>query len=347
MKKYLQTADYSKRTQETGDRSKNGANPKNLTSKGLKKVIDAKNCLKMVTMIIATIIVNPACVQLHSSSEEYKAAKSILATVASGDVEKFNWLNLDDIRSLHACGFRDELEELVKDKKKNILPVLRNWRHEGKEAGIDWSDYAVDKVEYETGYDESLGVKVAYGNIFITGNNKQFKIYFERGIIGDNGKWKFIDLQDFEQIENTSGQVTKGNVKLIQDKDFDTFILSLADCYAAKDKHEIEKIVLFDNNRKKVIKLGYYTPLEYIDIKDLFTDKTFGEDFREAVKSHNYTSEEQRSAQLLEWFEEYALNEDELFNNSIVYEFKCTGGLSGIYFSYKGKWYLWQITLDY
>lgn len=138
-----------------------------------------------------------------------------------------------------------------------------------------------------------------------------------------------------------STTVSGQNVRLNQEGTFNEFFLSLATCYSHGLAKEIDKIILVNDDGKKVIADESMIPSDYIEpYKDIFLT---------SVKKQDYEADEMNYALLLAWglIDEFGLDEDEIMNNSIVYE--VPGGensekvLSGWYYKYKGKWYLWSL----
>jgi len=138
-----------------------------------------------------------------------------------------------------------------------------------------------------------------------------------------------------------STTVSGQNVRLNQEGTFNEFFLSLATCYSHGLATEIDKIILVNSDGKKVIADESMIPSDYIEpYKDVFLT---------SVKKQDYEADEMNYALLLAWglIDEFGLDEDEIMNNSIVYE--VPGGensekvLSGWYYKYKGKWYLWSL----
>lgn len=138
-----------------------------------------------------------------------------------------------------------------------------------------------------------------------------------------------------------STTVSGQNVRLNQEGTFNEFFLSLATCYSHGLANEIDKIILVNSDGKKVIADESMIPSDYIEpYKDIFLT---------SVKKQDYEADEMNYALLLTWglIDEFGLDEDEIMNNSIVYE--VPGGensekvLSGWYYKYKGKWYLWSL----
>lgn len=138
-----------------------------------------------------------------------------------------------------------------------------------------------------------------------------------------------------------STTVSGQNVRLNQEGTFNEFFLSLATCYSHGLAKEIDKIILVNDDGKKVIADESMIPSEFIE--------DYQKVFLSSVKKHDYEADEMNYALLLAWglIDEFGLDEDEIMNNSIVYE--VPGGensekvLSGWYYKYKGKWYLWSL----
>ena len=138
-----------------------------------------------------------------------------------------------------------------------------------------------------------------------------------------------------------STTVSGQNVRLNQEGTFNEFFLSLATCYSHGLANEIDKIILVNSDGKKVIADESMIPSEFIE--------DYQKVFLSSVKKHDYEADEMNYALLLEWglIDDFGLDEDEIMNNSIVYE--APGGensekvLSGWYYKYKGKWYLWSL----
>ena len=138
-----------------------------------------------------------------------------------------------------------------------------------------------------------------------------------------------------------STTVSGQNVRLNQEGTFNDFFLSLATCYSHGLANEIDKIILVNSDGKKVIADESMIPSEFIE--------DYQKVFLSSVKKHDYEADEMNYALLLEWglIDDFGLDEDEIMNNSIVYE--VPGGensekvLSGWYYKYKGKWYLWSL----
>lgn len=134
---------------------------------------------------------------------------------------------------------------------------------------------------------------------------------------------------------------SRQDVHLNQEGTFNEFFLSLATCYSHGLANEIDKIVLVNDDGKKVIADESMIPSDFID--------QYQDVFLSSVKNNDYEANEMNYALLLEWglIENFGLDEDEIFNHSIVYE--VPGGensekvLSGWYYKYKGKWYLWSL----
>ena len=109
-----------------------------------------------------------------------------------------------------------------------------------------------------------------------------------------------------------STTVSGQDVHLNQKGTFNEFFLSLATCYSHGLAKEIDKIILVNDDGKKVIADESMIPSEFIE--------DYQKVFLSSVKKHDYEADEMNYALLLEWglIDDFVLEEDERWKNSIV-----------------------------
>lgn len=122
------------------------------------------------------------------------------------------------------------------------------------------------------------------------------------------------------------------SVSLNQEGTFDDFFLSLATCYSKGNAKEVDKIILTDDNGKKVIADESMIPSHFIDY--------YKGTFLQSVENKNYDLKKRSNDLFDEWgISKLGLDKNELKNKSEIYEVPAGHQepvvLCGIYFSYK------------
>lgn len=266
----------------------------------------------------------------------------LLHDISIQKVDQFRWFTKDVIIELYGSEENalkeGDLYEFILNEpetwKSELLKGMVGFNSMGKEVGINWNEYTLDSVSYETNVDDN-NEKTYYGDAIITCGSQKFVMKFKNLFI-HNGEGCYVDGIDFAKSGDDDSSIT-----LNQEGTFEEFLLSLATCYSKGLAKEVDKIVMVDKNGLKIIGHETMIPSNFID--------SFEETFLPSVKNHNYVAEKRSNDCFEQWgfFENTSLDKNELMKNSEIYEVlggdEGTGVMSGLYYSYKGKWYLWHM----
>lgn len=276
--------------------------------------------------------------EFESEDEMVKSVVGyFLHDVSIQKVDQFKWFTKDIVTEIYgseenALKEGELFEFIINDPdnwKSELAKAMKQFNEEGKEIGLDWKEFAVDSVAYEI--KESDNEKTYYGDVIISSGGQKFVMNFKNLYI-HNGIGCYVDGVEFSIGDNGDNSYT-----LDQEGTFDDFFLSLATCYAKGLTNEIDKIVLVDGNGMKVIAHETMIPSNF----------SF-DSFLPSVQNHNYVAEEVDNEILDYWklAETYSLDKSELKKSKV---FEVAGGnegsgvMSGFYYTYKGKWYLWHM----
>ena len=127
--------------------------------------------------------------------------------------------------------------------------------------------------------------------------------------------------------------------QLVQNGNFEDFIFSLSQCFMEGKKSEIEKIILKDDIKEMVLYDESMNPLNYLE-------KINGEKFADAIATFDYEviDNDYSSFHLVYLQHVFVLDIDVMHKGkALILKSKDENVLSGVYFSYKNKWYIWKI----
>lgn len=308
-----------------------------------------KISLRRLFCSLLVILLFVSCASDTLLIPEEQAATQILEAIASADASKFDWITQDEALDLGIPEEEFENEESLfyfLGRRDNFLKMATatflELKMEAEKIGIDWSDYYLDRVEYKKEGKKSNGTDRISGRIFIMSGGQRYAMEFKDVLITKDGKWKFLLLSSlFERVYGDGSYSQDMPMpELKQDGDFEEFITSLAECFKAGAAEEVDKIILEDEVGTKVVAHESMIPSLFIDHMQ--------HSFIEAVRNHTLEYDEKNYALLIDWgfTDKFKLDEEEIWNKSLVYEVKSSEEmdvLSGIYYTYKGKWYLWQM----
>lgn len=278
--------------------------------------------------------------EFESEDEMVKSVVGYLVhDISVQKVDQFKWFTKDIVTEIYgseenALKEGDLYEFIINDPenwKSELAKAMKQFNEEGKEIGIDWKEFAVDSVAYEIREDE-IG-KTYAGNAVITSGGQKFVMNFKNLYI-HNGIGCYVDGVGFEKDDDGDSSYT-----LNQEGTFEDFFLSLATCGAKGLSKEADKIVLVDDNGMKVIAHETMIPSHFLGDDDTFLL---------SVKNHNYVAEEVSNEVLDQWklAETYSLDKNELKKSKVVEVAggnEGTGVMCGLYYTYKGKWYLYHM----
>lgn len=285
------------------------------------------------------------CCQTKSILPDEELAKNaienLLDDACHQKVEKFQWftdktlskiIGNEDMDNKLVGNLLQEIMESPEEYAASLSQGMSELHSACHEKGLDWSDYDVESVTInldDFDYINQTSISVYNGMAKIKSQDQSFYLLFKDLCIADN-EGRYLTVTGFEPATH-----------LDQTGSFEEFFKSLALCFAQELPEEIDKIVLVNDEGKKVIEDESMVPSEYID--------SFKQVFLSAVQNEGYEADEANYALAVAWglADDYGLDEDEIMNNCIVYE--VPGGLngekvlSGWYYKYKGKWYLWSM----
>lgn len=226
------------------------------------------------------LLVGVSCTTETLSDEECdkKSAEQLFKAIADQDPKAFPWIDksiLDDLEGCHP-DVVGNISNFVSDLDKNVPVLLAKWKKAGEEAGIDWQDVTVDTVYVNSSLPlDTINtfITVHGGSILLHSKGKPFKIKFEQALQPSvlYRNWRTIALFSFVPLEPSPDYTPP--YKLVQDKDFKTFYISLAMCFQTEALSEVNKIFLINSKGEKV----YYSPND--DEQDRWELYLFGEPF--------------------------------------------------------------------
>ena len=291
-----------------------------------KSGVSLKRLIIKGSIFFVIIVSSLSCTQRKVETPN-DFANNIFEAIKTNDPNKIKWLNEKDFKELN---FSEEekqyLQINIPEAKKQLKEIKTEW----EDAGFDFSSYSIDNVNYEKEWDEEINHNVISGQITVTSNNKTFDICFKDVIEMNDFVWKYVHICGFEYLSK---------VKLIQDEDFEEFIFSLSKCFMDGKRSEIEKIILKDEINEMVLYDETMNPLDYLE-------KIDGEKFAAAIATFSYDviDNNYSSFQLVYLQHTFVLDIDLMQKGkTLILRSKDKNVLSGVYFSYKNKWYIWAI----
>ena len=139
----------------------------------------------------------------HKTAEQ--AAQAILDDIANRKISKFNWLTVEEAKTIPVLGSEPDFIDYVKDINKDLQGRFNELYEYGiKGQKLNWNDIKVTRVEIDKSKSKEVP-ELKYGSydgrIFFKSNGKEMSWRFKIGVVV-NGEWRLMLPRILKDVNN-------------------------------------------------------------------------------------------------------------------------------------------------